>query len=343
MSRIIDIYLIYQFIRRLVTPFDQMEAFKQGIIDKDGKFLKKRRDLRTSAERNALGYFDVLIINLKKLLGQFPGGRTRLATYAAALYLIREDTNKEHSEEMLIEGLERYMKEAEPYLVEEAPTVSAGSGQIAGIGVGPDGEPGLTKTQQKKHRKRAANTGPIISAVMKRKKIKEDLLNENIKNIPFEKNPSIGWWEDQDKLTVYHGTHDRNVENILKTGLNKPDPKTGMISVTSDPYTAHGYAAMSGAGGEAEFRKAGGRPVNVPHEDRAVIKMIIPIQWLKANMDTNLSGNIGIAKDHLSSKDKYEDWKKKGKSDFLYYQLSEFRIKKPIPTKFIVGVMKKNK
>jgi hypothetical protein len=116
MSRIIDIYLIYQFIRRLVTPFDQMEAFKQGIIDKDGKFLKKRRDLRTSAEKNALGYFDVLIINLKKLLGQFPGGRTRLATYAAALYLIRENTNKEHSEEMLIEGLERYMKEAEPYL-----------------------------------------------------------------------------------------------------------------------------------------------------------------------------------------------------------------------------------
>jgi hypothetical protein len=173
MSRIIDIYLIYQFIRRLVTPFDQMEAFKQGIIDKDGKFLKKRRDLRTSAEKNALGYFDVLIINLKKLLGQFPGGRTRLATYAAALYLIRENTNKEHSEEMLIEGLERYMKEAEPYLTEQAPTVSAGSGQIAGIGVGPDGEPGLTKAQQKKHRKRAANTGPIISDVMKRKKLEE--------------------------------------------------------------------------------------------------------------------------------------------------------------------------
>ena len=36
---------------------------------------------------------------------------------------------------------------------EEAPANSAGSGNIAGIGVGPDGEPGVTKAQQKKKKK----------------------------------------------------------------------------------------------------------------------------------------------------------------------------------------------
>lgn len=38
------------------------------------------------------------------------------------------------------------------FLKEEAPTVSAGSGAIAGIGVGPDGEPGMTLAQMKKYK-----------------------------------------------------------------------------------------------------------------------------------------------------------------------------------------------
>jgi hypothetical protein len=168
-----------------------------------------------------------------------------------------------------------------------------------------------------------------------------ELLNENLNLIPFEKNPQIGWWEDQEYVTVYHGTHDRNIPAILQNGLNRPDPKTGMISVTSDPFTAHGYAAMSGAGGEAKFRAAGAKPMHVPDEDRSVIKMQIPIAWLKANMDKNLSGNIGLAKDHLASKDAYVKWKQDNKPDFQFYQTSEFRLAKPIPVDYITGIMKK--
>lgn len=37
---------------------------------------------------------------------------------------------------------------------EEVPTNNVGSGAIAGMGVGPDGEPGLTRAQQKRHRTR---------------------------------------------------------------------------------------------------------------------------------------------------------------------------------------------
>jgi hypothetical protein len=40
----------------------------------------------------------------------------------------------------------------------EEPTVNVGSGNIAGLGVGPQGEPGLTPSQMKKYKKK--NTGP---------------------------------------------------------------------------------------------------------------------------------------------------------------------------------------
>ena len=38
------------------------------------------------------------------------------------------------------------------FLKEEAPTVSAGTGAVAGIGVGPDGEPGVTPASAKKYK-----------------------------------------------------------------------------------------------------------------------------------------------------------------------------------------------
>ena len=40
-----DLYFVFTFIKRLVTPFNKTAAFKLKIIDKDGKPLKKRKDL----------------------------------------------------------------------------------------------------------------------------------------------------------------------------------------------------------------------------------------------------------------------------------------------------------
>ena len=88
-----NIYFVYQFLKKLVTPFEKTEAFKLGIIDKDGKILKKRRDLETTEEKKAYNLSDTLVWNLKKILGKIPLGKTRLASYAAALYLIKEQGN----------------------------------------------------------------------------------------------------------------------------------------------------------------------------------------------------------------------------------------------------------
>lgn len=91
MSGPVDIFMVYMFLKRLVTPFDQTEAFKLGLIDAAGVRLKKAE---THAERAAMGYFDRLVFNLKRLLAKVPGGSTQLASFAAALLLLREEDER---------------------------------------------------------------------------------------------------------------------------------------------------------------------------------------------------------------------------------------------------------
>ena len=41
MGRAIDLFVTYRFIKLLVTPFNKTDAFKNGVIDKDGYRLDK--------------------------------------------------------------------------------------------------------------------------------------------------------------------------------------------------------------------------------------------------------------------------------------------------------------
>ena len=125
---VVDLFLVYQFIRRLATPFNKWEAFKLGIIDANGKVLIKRKDFSNSQQSKAWGIFDIMIANLKKLLGKVPGGSSRLASYAAALFLIKEykaftdesmlteDMSEEDLEESLLLFNDRYVN----YIKEES-------------------------------------------------------------------------------------------------------------------------------------------------------------------------------------------------------------------------------
>ena len=88
-TNVADLILVYSFIKRLTTPFDETEAFKHGIIDEKGKRIKSK-EVKTTAEQKSYGYFDRLVFNVKKLLEKLPGGKNRLASYAAALFLIKE-------------------------------------------------------------------------------------------------------------------------------------------------------------------------------------------------------------------------------------------------------------
>jgi hypothetical protein len=166
---VVDLFLVFNFIKRLVSPFTKWEAYKEGIIDEKGNLLIKRKDFVKNSQKAAFGIFDQMILNLKKLLGKLPGGQTKLASYASALWLIREQqrieaTNyltEESVEEDLEIALERFLSENETLIAEaakreidEEPANAVGGGNIAGLGIGPDGEPGVSKKNQKKHKKR---------------------------------------------------------------------------------------------------------------------------------------------------------------------------------------------
>src|SRR5210317_2246742 len=120
MGRAIDLFVTYRFIKLLVTPFDQMPAFKLGIIDKDGQRVMEKTvsrgmqptDLNTAEKKNAYTVLHKLVFNIKKIFGKVPGLRTKLGTYAAALFLLK-DTFKEHVEDpqMFEKEFLKYLKE----------------------------------------------------------------------------------------------------------------------------------------------------------------------------------------------------------------------------------------
>jgi hypothetical protein len=117
MGRAVDLFVTYRFLKLLTTPFDNTDAFKLGIIDKDGNRIKNEDGsvevLRTPDEKSAYTILHKLIFNIKKLFGKVPGLRTKVGTYAAALFLLK-DTFKEH-----VEDPDVFEKEFMKYLKEE--------------------------------------------------------------------------------------------------------------------------------------------------------------------------------------------------------------------------------
>ena len=90
MSRAIDLFVTYRFLKLLVTPWKKQEAYKLGIIDANGKALKKARDLGLEAEREAFTLLHRLVFNCKRIMSKIPFVRSQLGTYAAALFLLKE-------------------------------------------------------------------------------------------------------------------------------------------------------------------------------------------------------------------------------------------------------------
>lgn len=134
MNQTIDLAITYKFLKNLVTPFEKWPAYKLGLIDKDGNIIKLRKDRLTQEEKDALGYFDVVTLNLRKLLGKLPGGKSAIATYAAAYLLLKEYPKKD-----LKEGFEpseqqvAYMLQQAINEVEEELAVTNSTAGIAGL------------------------------------------------------------------------------------------------------------------------------------------------------------------------------------------------------------------
>ena len=89
----IDVYYTYRFLRLLTTEWKDTDAFKLGIIDDKGKPLKKPSQLMKTEEKDAYTVFHRLVFNIRKIIESLPFGKTKIATFAAALYLLKEQTN----------------------------------------------------------------------------------------------------------------------------------------------------------------------------------------------------------------------------------------------------------
>ena len=96
MSAIVDTYITYRIIKILVTPWDEQDAYKLGIINDKGKVLKKYRELKTSKEKAAYTVLIRFVFNLKRILNQVPGGKSKFGSYAtAAVLLLKEEEENE--------------------------------------------------------------------------------------------------------------------------------------------------------------------------------------------------------------------------------------------------------
>lgn len=117
-----DLVYTFRFLKLLTTKFEDTDAFKLVIIDKDGKKLRKSE---SSADKDAYTAFHRLVFNVKKIMAKVPGGGSSFASYAAALYLIKEKYSLSDSQvekalnEANIEVIDMLQEQSEWFMLED--------------------------------------------------------------------------------------------------------------------------------------------------------------------------------------------------------------------------------
>ena len=137
MGRAIDLFVTYRFLRLLTTPFEDTDAFKLGIIDKNGNRIKLPKSTKPAVElatqelKNSYTILHKLVFNIKKIFSKVPGLRTKLGTYAAALFLLK-DTFKESVDDpdMFEKEFVKYLKENNIKFDDEISEEVIGFGEI---------------------------------------------------------------------------------------------------------------------------------------------------------------------------------------------------------------------
>mgnify|MGYP001289995757 FL=1 len=172
MSRALDAVVGIRLLKLLSTPIQKSKAFQLGIIDADGKKLKNPS---TTNERNAYTLLNRFVFKVQKSLTRSSDmNARRLLSFAAAMALLREYEEKDDELDVGV-LLELYMQDEtvqQQARLLESNVLSlknymeemngVGGGAVAGIGVGPQGEPGrdpvfMPMNRRKKKKKNADN------------------------------------------------------------------------------------------------------------------------------------------------------------------------------------------
>lgn len=164
-SRVVDGVIVLRMLRLLSQPIEKSDAYKLGLIDADGKNIKKPS---TAKEKDAYTILNRFVFKLKNALTRSPDRNARkLLSLAAAIAILREneesviDTYTDQDIDTLLD-----MYETDEKVIEESHLLehnlvsfktfreevsvggSVGGAGIDGIGVGPKGEPGRDPVMQ---------------------------------------------------------------------------------------------------------------------------------------------------------------------------------------------------
>ena len=119
-----DTVYAFRFIRMLVLDWKDWDAYKAGIIDENGKRVKSVK-IDNLEKSSTWTPFIRLCANIKRLVSKAPGGGSRLGSFAAALYLIKEKTGmtdkeiKQICEKVGIEPLDFLNENSEWFVLED--------------------------------------------------------------------------------------------------------------------------------------------------------------------------------------------------------------------------------
>ena len=136
MGRAVDLFVTYRFLKLLTTPFEKMDAYRLGIIDENGNRILKDKstkpavELSTSELKNAYTILHKLVFNIKKSFNKIHALRTKVGTYAAALFLLKDTFKEEISDPDVFEKeFVKFLKEEGVELDNEITETVVGFGE----------------------------------------------------------------------------------------------------------------------------------------------------------------------------------------------------------------------
>ena len=91
-KRAADLAYTFRLIRMLVMDWKSWDAYKEGLIDENGKRIKSVK-IDTDAQRDSYTPFIRLCANIKRIVSKIPSGSSKLGGFISALFLIKEKYN----------------------------------------------------------------------------------------------------------------------------------------------------------------------------------------------------------------------------------------------------------
>lgn len=96
MLRIVDNVTALRILKLLITPFNQMDAYRLGVIDQNGNLITKGN--LTPQQKDSYTLLHRIVFKIKQLLNRLPGGESQLKNVLAAYMLVRESYENDSDE-----------------------------------------------------------------------------------------------------------------------------------------------------------------------------------------------------------------------------------------------------